>query len=235
MPALLTDLEATAITLSYLEQLDAIASLVAGALRDVWMNMSGYDREQLAEWIEQVSPLAQAGAAEGADLAAAYLAELTGVAPAGATLDFALPALDAPFLRHWHDLKEGQSWQDSVDGGASQAEAIGERSTRDGAGEQFDHPPKGVKIIGWQRVVQVDACEWCQTVATQMYRTRESGSQSHDHCKCIPPIAVTDENAKALRAINRTRLKELRRTGAVERVNKARERSRERERRARMV
>jgi hypothetical protein len=217
MPALLTDLEATAITLSYLEQLDAIASLVAGALRDVWMNMSGYDREQLAEWIEQVSPLAQAGAAEGA------------------TLDFALPALDAPFLRHWHDLKEGQSWQDSVDGGASQAEAIGERSTRDGAGEQFDHPPKGVKIIGWQRVVQVDACEWCQTVATQMYRTRESGSQSHDHCKCIPPIAVTDENAKALRAINRTRLKELRRTGAVERVNKARERSRERERRARMV
>lgn len=235
MPSLLTDLEATAITLSYLDQLDAIASLVAQAIRDVWMNMSGYDRQQLAEWIEEVSPLARAGAAEGADLAAAYLAELTGIAPAGSALEFTLPDLEGPFLRHWHDLKQGRTWEDSIDGGASQAEAIGERSTRDGAGEQFGHPPKGVKIIGWQRVVQADACEWCQTVATQMYRTRESGSQSHDFCRCIPPIAVTDENAKALRAINRTRLKELRRSGAVERVSEARERSRERERRARMV
>lgn len=232
---LLTDLEATAITLSYLDQLDAIAGLVAQAIRDVWMNMTNYDREQLAEWIQEVSPLAQAGAAEGADLAAAYLSELTGVAPSGATLDFALPALDGPFLRHWHDLKEGRTWEDSIDGGASQAEAIGERSTRDGAGEQFDHPPKGVKIIGWQRVVQLDACDWCQVVATQMYRTRESGTFGHHYCRCLPPIPVTDENATALRALNRTRLKEKRRSGAVERVSEARKRSTERERAARMT
>jgi hypothetical protein len=227
--------EATAITLSYLDQLDAIAAAVAEVFREAWLNMSAYDREQLAEWIDQVGPLGQAGAAEGADLATAYLSELTGVAPTGADLSFTLPELEVPFLRYWHDLKEGQSWADSVNGGASQAEALGERSTRDGAGEAFEHPPAGVKIIGWQRVVQADACEWCQVVATQMYKTRESGSESHDFCRCIPPIAVTEENAKALRVINRTRLKEMRRIGAVERVNEARERSRERERRARMV
>jgi hypothetical protein len=235
MPSLLSTAEATAITLSYLDQLDAIADAVARALRDVWMNMSGYDRQQLAEWIEQASPLTAAGTAEGADLAAAYLAELSGtVPPTVADLSLDYLDLEAPFLRTWHDLKEGMPWEDSVDGGASQAEALGQDATNGGATKQMGQP--GTKVIAHQRIPSATACDWCQVVATQLYKTAESASLGGQHhsCKCrIVPL--TADNAKAVRGINSRRLKELKKTGTVTKVSAARERNRERARQARQT
>jgi hypothetical protein len=88
----------------------------------------------------------------------------------------------------------------------------------------------GTKTIAYQRVPEADACEFCQVVATQMYKTFESASHSHYMCRCLPPIPVTDENAEALRKINKDRLMELRQSGAVKRVSDARERNRDRAR-----
>lgn len=223
---MISTVEATTLTLTYIDMLDALAAAVGQAIRDVFSTMSGYDRAQLAEWLERVTPLTQAGAAEGANLAAAYLAELTDLAPTIIDDIEVVADLEGPYLRYWHDLKEGHSWEDSIDGGASQAEALGERATRDGAGQQFEHPPAGVKVIGWQRVAQPGACEWCQVVSTQLYHSRESGTFGHHECRCIPPIPVTEHNAKALRALNRSNLTQLRRSGAVARATEARQRSR---------
>jgi hypothetical protein len=230
VPTLLSTAEAGAITLSYLDQLDAIAEAVAQAIRDVWLNMSSYDRNALVEWIARTSPLTQAGAAEGADLAAAYLAELTGSAPSIVTnLSLDYIDLEAPFLRYWHDLKVGHDWNPSVNGGASQAEAIGQDVTNGGATKQMDQP--GTKVIAYERIPSATACEWCQVVATQLYKTAESASLGGQHhsCKCRV-LPVTRDNAEAVRGIKSARLKDLKKSGTVARATAARERSRERQR-----
>lgn len=225
MPVL-TDAGSTALTMEYLNELDLLSQAVGQAIRDAFMTMPDYERAQLAEWIERARPLSQAGTLEGADLAGVYLHELTGTAPPVLT-DLSLDYIDleAPFHRMWHDLGAGHSWNDARHGGASQAEAIGRDSTSGGATKRMGKP--GTKVIAYQRVVSANACEWCQVVATQLYRSAETASLGGQHHSChCRVVAVTRENADAIRNINSARLKSLRKSGAVKRVSAARARQR---------
>jgi hypothetical protein len=225
--AIWTEAQALALTTSYIDELDLLAGAVGEAIRDAFLAMPAYERAQLAEWLERITPVAKAGAAEGADLAGAYLAELTGTTPPGVlSLDAVLPALEAPFHRMWHNLGQGMDWEQARHGGASQAQANGEDSVGAGATKRMGHT--GTKVIAHQRVPSSNACDWCQVVATQMYRTAESASLNgqHHNCRCRV-IAVTEENAKALRALNRSRLRGLKKSGAVRKATEARARSRD--------
>lgn len=215
-----------ALTLAYLAELDRLGDMVADAIREVFDGFTALDRAQLAEFIAEVRPLAGAGAAEAADLTSAYLAELSGSTPAA--VDFALTesALDAPFLRHWHDLKQGMPWEDARASGGSQAEMMGEDITRQGAADRMANP--GIKVRGYRRTLHPGACDWCQVVATQLYKTVETGSFGHHACRCIPPIPVL-EGVDPAGEINKILLKDLKASGAVSRVSAARERSRARE------
>lgn len=225
--------DSTALTMQYLDELELLSRAVGAAIREAFMNMSDYERAQLAEWVERARPLSQAGTAEGADLAGAYLAELTGVTPpviGDLSLDYI--DLEAPYTRMWHDLESGMDWNDARNGGASQAEAIGRDSTSGGATKRMGKP--GTKVIAYQRVVSAGACEWCQVVATQLYRSAETASLGGQHhsCKCRV-VAVTEENAKSVRHINSQRLRSLKKSGAIGRASAARERSRARQSAAR--
>lgn len=227
----LDDLMVIDLTIDYLDQLELLGRAVGEAIRDVFMNLSDYDRSELAEFIERITPMARAGAAEGADLASVYLAELEGALPAAVELDLeaALPALDGPFLRHWHLLKEGEPWEHSRGSGATQAEFIGHDSVKGGGAERMGKP--GTKVIGYQRILNVTACEWCQVVATKFYKSMQSASFGHLNCKCHA-VAVTEKNAEAVRRINGRRLDKLKKSGGVQRATDAAKRSRERKREA---
>jgi hypothetical protein len=135
-------------------------------------------------------------------------------------------AFDGPFLRTWHQLKEGYTYQEARESGASIAELTGRDATRDGASARMGQP--GTKVRGWRRVITAGACEWCQVVGTQIYRTQESATFGHHGCKC--EIVAVPYGTDPGKAINKVRLTELRKSGAVQRVSEARERSRERER-----
>jgi hypothetical protein len=191
----------------------------------VFDSMSAYDRAQLAEFVGQVRPLAVAGASEGADLASAYLTELTGSVPPAIEMEFSATGLEDPFHRMWHDLDQGYTWEHSRDAGGGVARMSGIDNTRGGAGKRMAQP--GIKVIGFRRVLHAGACEWCQVVATQLYRSVASGSFGHHACRCHPPVPVTDRNDPAL-AINRKLLKTLKKSGAVGRVTASTKRRRAR-------
>lgn len=223
----LSDAAVIDLTINYLDQLDLLSRAVGEAIREAFELMPAYDRAELADFIQQIEPMALAGANEGADLASAYLAELTGAIPGAVDLDLTIPVLDAPFLRHWHMLNEGYPWEHARESGAGQAEMMGQDATRGGAAQRSANP--GVKVIGWQRVVQPGACEWCQVVATKLYRTKETGAfRGHTGCRCLPPIPVTAENAAAIAKINSARLRTLKKKGAVQRATDASQRRRAR-------
>lgn len=228
MAATLVD-EALAVdlTLAYVAEMERLGDLVGAALREVFDGFTALDRAQLAEWLETVRPLAGAGAAEAVDLTSAYLAELTGAAPAAVDLALVDTPLDGPFLRHWHDLKVGMPWEQARAAGGSQAEMLGVDVTNEGAAARMARP--GVKTRGYLRVLSPGACEWCQVVSTQLYHSADSARFGHHACKCRVVPVVGERVHSAATAINRSRLTELRGSGAIGRASASRARSRARE------
>jgi len=226
----ITEAEAVELTLAYIAELDALAELVGVALRDIFANLAHTDRADIEAFIAEASPYTTAGVSEASDLASAYLSEMTGTAIKASDIIAPTIAWDGPFLRTWHDLAEGMPYDQAKESGASMAEMTGYSATNDGAMARMGQP--GTKVKGWRRVINPTACEWCRVVATQLYRTQESATFGHWKCRCTTVAVMGDTDPG--KAINQARLRELKASGAVERVSKARERSRERERKARI-
>lgn len=224
--------DAVVLTETYIDLVSAIAQAAGAELRRLFESMGSIDRADIASFVEQARPITSAGAAEAAELTTGYLSELTGETPSA--LDLVETAkFDAPFLRTWHNLKEGQAYEDARAGGAYQAETVGHDATLDGGAQRMTSP--GVKVRGWRRVITPTACEWCQVVSTQLYKTAETArlQGKHHDCKCHV-VAVPSDKADVAQAMNRARLKQLKASGAVSRVSAARERNRDRTRAARV-
>jgi hypothetical protein len=216
--------EAVQLTLTYLTELDRVAAQIGDMVRQVFEELTSIDRSEIERFIEMAQPYTNAGQAEGADLAAAYLSELTGQSLSA--VDVTYPAIDfeGPFLRTWHNLSEHMPYEEARLGGSSVAEMTGYDAVNDGAGARMGQP--GLKVMGYRRVISAKACEWCRVVATQLYRSASSATFGHHGCKCTV-VAVPRDNDPT-KAINQARLRELKAQGSVERISQARERSRNR-------
>ena len=156
--------------------------------------------------MRNAKPITTGGAQEAADLASGYLATLTNDRLRTSPIDIPYVPFDSPFHRTWHQLKEQDEWAQARESGASVAEGIGYDAASDGASARMGQP--GTKVMGWRRLLQPGACEWCQVVSTQLYHTQASATFGHLKCKC-KPIAVprhTDPTQK----INEARLRDLR-------------------------
>jgi hypothetical protein len=218
--------EAIELTVAYITELDRVASQIGAMVRDVFANLESIDRADIEEFIALAEPYTGAGQAEGADLAAAYLSELTGQSLSAAQVTFPPVNFEGPFHRTWHDLKEMTPYDEARAGGESVAEMLGYDAVNDGASARMARP--GVKVTGYRRVISAKACEWCRVVATQLYRSAETATFGHHGCKCT--VLAVFRDTDPTKAINQARLRELKASGAVGRVSDARERSRERQR-----
>lgn len=217
------------LTMAYIDQLSMVAEWIGQQVRAAFLDLDSWNRADIEAFIRETQPLIEAGRAEAIDLATGYIGEVAGVVPGMSRLTLPAPKFDEPFLAHWHELKERQPFESARDRGAAQAEALGYDEVRN-AGATRMGSATGVKtIVGWNRVITLNACEWCQVVATQRYHTQESATFGHHHCRCqIMPIFAGRE--AGVKAINSQRLQALRASGATDRVSVARERSKARER-----
>jgi hypothetical protein len=217
--------DAVDLTLAYISEVEAIAEITGITVRSVFVELAHTNRGDIAEFIDLAEPWVKAGADEGADLAAAYISEMAGVDLTAANLTAPAPTWEGPFHRTWHQLSEGMPYAEAKDSGASVAEMLGHDATMDGASQRMRQP--GTKVRGYRRVISAKACEWCRVVSTQMYASEASATFGHHGCKC--QVVAVPHGPDAAQAINQARLRELKASGAVERVSKARERSRARE------
>lgn len=217
--------DAVELTLLYIDELHRLADQVGLILRGTFEDMAHTNRADIAEFIAEAEPWAQAGASEAADMAAAYLSELTGTTLTATDITMPDIAFEDPFLRTWHELSEGMSYAEAKASGASSAELVGRDATRDGAASRMGQP--GTAVRGWRRVISAKACEWCRVVGTQLYKTQATATFGHHGCKC--EIVAVPAGADPGQAINQARLRELKASGAIERTNAARVRSRARD------
>lgn len=219
--------EAVRITLAYTVELDAVAAQVGAVVRQAFEALEHTDRDDIATFITEAEPWVRAGIDEGSDLAAAYMSEMTGTTLTPAEIVLPDVPYSDPFLRTWHQLAEGDQYGAARESGSTVAELMGYDATSDGAAARMGTQPQLARA--WARVTSAKACEWCRVVSTQLYKSQRSATFGHHGCKCAV-VAVFDTDAKAVRAINSARLRELKASGAVKKVSEARIKSRERER-----
>lgn len=225
MPTLAIDLSVSvALTESYIELINRLGAAAGEAVMAEFLRLNHLNREDIPAFADSAGPVLQAARDEAIDLTSGYLAQVTGQVPDVIDLVQLEAEFEAPFLRTWHELSEGATWEQARESGASQADALGQDHVQQGAADRMAQP--GVKVRGFRRVLTPGACEWCQVVSTQIYRTAESARFGHHDCKCtVVAVPVGHDSAAE---INRQRLADLKSSGAVERVSAARARSRNR-------
>jgi hypothetical protein len=212
------------LTEAYMGRLDTVAAITGEEIRAVWLSLRHLDRRDVERFARDATPYLTAGRSEAIDLTAGYLSEVAGSRLEPIDLVGAAPDVEAPFLRHWHLLKKGEPWDAARDSGATQAEMAGYDHVQRGAADRMGKP--GTKVRGYRRVLSGSACEWCQVVSTQLYKSAESARFGHHDCKCKVIAVVGDRHANAALAINKSRLSELKKSGAVSRASDARKRGR---------
>lgn len=218
----LDEAELVGLTEAYLDQVSRLAGAAGAHVRSVFLDLEHLNRSDVEQFATEATPIFRAARSEAIDLTSGYLSEVTGGRVASLDLREAAPDVTAPFLRTWHQLKGGEPWEAARQSGASQAEAAGHDYAQQGAADRMARP--GTKVRGYRRVLSPNACEWCTVVSTQIYRSAESARFGHHKCRCT--VVAVPAGADPARAINKARLAELKKSGAVSRVSDARSRAR---------
>ena len=215
-----------ALTAAYQDQLNALAELVGEQVAEQFRALDHLDRADVPAFVESSQAIVRAGQGEAIDLTSAWLAEVNGKPVARDLIDLRelAPEWERPFQVHWHELKHGQPWETARESGAGRAHELGFDSARAGAHKRMGSSK--LKTVGYRRVPNATACDWCQVVAIQRYHSAESASLSGQHKKCKCAVVAIFGHNDPGRTLAKQRLKELKASGAVSRVSAAGARSR---------
>lgn len=91
-----------------------------------------------------------------------------------------------PFISTWLALKGGAALTEAIAAGSARVDAmVGDyvtssaRQTGDAVVEK-----SGLKIVGWERIPDDTACDWCLEVSPGFYTSAESADFGHNNCGC---------------------------------------------------
>ena len=196
---MLSDAEVERLTRKYQSELKKIADRTNVKVKRIWDDLGSWDRSDIERFFELVDAPLTAAKKATVRVSNGYYSRLAGNRPPAFPLDevASLPPDPAtPFLSHWNNLKEGVSWEDSI-----------EQSFADMANDVFDYVQStarrtadttaangGTNVVGWRRVLTRVSCEWCAQVSTQRYRTAESADFGHRSCDCSVVAIVGDRD-----------------------------------------
>lgn len=172
--------------------LEELGTRTASQLRRIWQSMGSYAESDQEAWTQLASPVIDAAQSHAVSLQVAYLETLLDESvdfDAEAVLANAAIDVNEPFIALANALSNGEGIDAAVESGALRAEGIGESGVTWAARAANGAVEGNDRISGWQRTLSRGACEWCQTVAGQTYRSAESASFGHLRCNCgVEPV-----------------------------------------------
>lgn len=199
--------------------LDRLALLTADQLTRIWNALPAHTAAEQERWAELASPVVEAAQNRAVSTQAAYLGHLLEESidlDRADILSKATVDLNEPFIALGRSLNAGEDLAKALESGALRAQGVGESSVHWAARATNTAADSNTRVVGWTRTLSGNACEFCQVVSTQRYRTAESASFGHQRCSCgVTPIMG---NRDPGRVINRERLDELKESGAVDRL-----------------
>lgn len=215
----------------YRDELIRVRRTVSARVEGAWRNLGSWDRADVPRFQAAVLPTVAAGQRRTVALTDAYLARATRSRPVGLPVadlvgagvrNGTAPATvyERPFVQLWSALKSGSDFMDAMNAAgvrAAQSAATDVSLTmRDSAAEfqnlstEFEQ-----RVIGWERVLDPEACAFCAAASTQRYQYPnparvvdlqekfdvDNGWPMHANCNCtLAPIF--DDNDRSIKAFN---------------------------------
>lgn len=170
------------LTRRYQQHLAVTGDRLGATAAQTWDELGSWDEADIETFTARLQPAAVAAQSHAASLAAAFIA----LATTSPITPVTAPSVDwAPaFFVYWKSLTAG-TWEDALQVGRNQAEALGfdavQSAARD-ASAQIDRQQPA--ITRWARIPDAGACDWCLEVAGDQYLTAESADFGHNRCGC---------------------------------------------------
>lgn len=199
----------------YRDELIRVRRTVSARVEGAWRNLGSWDRADVPRFQAAVLPTVAAGQRRTVALTDAYLARMTRSRPVGLPVADLVGAgvrngtppatvYERPFVQLWSAVSNGTDYMQAVNAAgvrASQSAATDISLSMRASADAFDEAAEFErKIVGWERVLDPDACAFCATASTQRYRSANL-DPLHANCQCgIAP--VFSENDRTIKAFN---------------------------------
>ena len=177
-------------------ELDRIRAQAERAIAQVWDALPGTPRALIGEWVDVAAPILDGVAQAAVAVTDAYLARALADQPLGITVPEATAALgggipteqilERPFLRTWHHLNMGATYEIARQAGRTYATSIAAGAvSRSHFGAMHASLDSRPWVQGYRRVVSgAGACDFCITIAGNTY-SRADIAPAHRSCDCI--------------------------------------------------
>lgn len=207
----------TVLAVRYRDALIDVRRRVSARVEQNWRGLGSWNEADVDLFLARTLPVVDAGQRRTVSLTDAYLARVTGGRtvglPAaelvGAGVRNGTPPAEVyrrPFVQLWSALGAGARFSDAMGAAgvrAAQSAATDVSLTMRASADAFQEQSTGPaeqRIIGWERVIDPDACAFCATASTQRYRSANL-EPLHANCQCgVAP--VFKENDRAIRDFN---------------------------------
>lgn len=211
----------------YRDALIDIRRKVSGRVEQNWARLGAWNEADVPRFIAATLPVVAAGQRRTVSLTDAYLARVTNTRTVGLPVDDLVGAAvrngadpadvyRRPFVQLWSGLKAGQQFSDALSAAGSRVAAtastdvsLSMRASADAFDEAADFEER---IVGWERVLDPDACAFCATASTQRYKSANL-DPLHANCQCgIAPVFA--ENDRSIKDFNRQVLANIKEANA---------------------
>lgn len=205
----------------YRDALIDVRKRVSARVERNWRQLGSWSEADVDRFLGATLPVVDAGQRRTVSLTDAYLARVARRRAVGLVADDLIgsavrngtdPAVvyRRPFVQLWSALKAGTQFSDAMNAAgarAAQSAATDVSLTMRASADAFDAQAEESRIIGWERVLDPDACAFCATASTQRYKSANL-EPLHANCQCgIAPVFA--ENDRAIRDFNRQVLRNI--------------------------
>ncbi len=223
----LSDEELLQLARRHQDRVIGVAREAARQVGTAWDHFGGLDDAAMRSFVDAATPVVQAARGETAALTDAYLAGAVEVDPIGVTaadvtyrggLEVA-EVYQRPVVTARTAISRGVAYAEAIAQGRARAVQLADTdamvAARDVANAVMRQLPG---VVGYRRVPDASACEFCLVAATQRYHTN-SLMPIHPGCHCgvVPIVGVRDPG----RIIDREAHARLKADGAIDRVSYA--------------
>jgi hypothetical protein len=215
----------------YRDALIDVRKRVSARVDRNWRDLGSWNEADVDRFLARTLPVVDAGQRRTVSLTDAYLARATGRRTLGLVADNLVGAAvrngtdpatvyTRPFVQLWSGLSDGQQFSDALNAAgvraassASMDVSLTMRASADAFEKQAAADP-GPIIIGWERVVDPNACDFCVLIADRVYY-RADLLPVHNNCHCsVEPVVYGKPRAfDRLNAPQVDRLKERQAAG----------------------
>lgn len=166
----------------------------AGTLR-LWDDLSGYDEQNVDEFVTRAVPIVESGQRTAVRVTDAATSAQLGRPPVGLQVDELVGAAvrngtdptvvyRRPFVDVWKALADGVPWEEALGRGRTRLSLTADTdvalSSRAAADQVYRSDPR---VAGYRRVPDGKACTFCLVASTQRYKTGEL-MPLHPRCGC---------------------------------------------------